>query len=72
MSATYYVWVGGKVIELGARDQAEKYKRCFIYWLDIWGAKRWVQVVNYQWGYRPKSAMPKEFLLALLIMGVQT
>jgi hypothetical protein len=70
MTPQFYVWVGGKVLELNEWQQVRRFKRAFIYKPQAWD-KKWRVVRNRQWSAVPKDKVPREFLLALLLLEVR-
>jgi len=66
----FYVWAGGKLLEFDTWSEVRKYKRACLYKPKA-VLHQWRFVRKHKWIGSEKEKMPKEFILALLIMGVQ-
>jgi hypothetical protein len=66
----FYVWAGGRLLEFDHWHEVRKFKRCCLF--KPKAMDQWRMVRKHKWHASQKALMPKEFILALLIAGVQT
>lgn len=67
----YYVWAGNKLLEFNTWDEVKRFKRGCLY-KPHGVLNPWRFIRRHKWHASEKAKMPKEFILALLIAGVQT
>ena len=67
----FYVWAGNRLLEFDHWHEVRKFKRCFLFKPSA-TLNQWRVVRKHKWQASQKDVMPKEFILALLIAGVQT